>query len=56
MNVLGRLFSNSRKVRRKDVKTEFFLVRCRRTFILKNRNLGRVKVSQLCNYQGYSIY
>ena len=39
MNVLGRIFLNSRKGRRKDGKTErrkdgFFFVRCRRTYVL----------------------
>ena len=34
MKVLGKFFLNSRKERRKDEKTEFF-VRCRRTYVLK---------------------
>ena len=47
MNVLGRIFLNSRKERRKDVKTErrkdvkterVFFVRCRRTYVLNNNN------------------
>ena len=35
MNVLGRIFLNSRKEGRKDVKTErmSFFVRCRRTYV-----------------------
>ena len=32
MNVLGKFFINSRKDRRKDVKTEFFVI-CRRTYV-----------------------
>ena len=32
--MLGNIFLNSCKDRRKDVKTEFF-VRCRRTYVLK---------------------
>ena len=49
MKVLGRIFLNSRKERRKDVKTErrkdvkterrkdgVFFVRCRRTYVLNN--------------------
>ena len=40
MNVLGRIFLNSRKERRKDVKTDFF-VRCRRTYVLKKTLRGR---------------
>ena len=35
MKVVGRIFLYSRKDRRKDVKTEFF-VRCRRTYVLNN--------------------
>ena len=38
MKVLGRIFLNSRKERRKDGKTEFF-VRCRRTYVLNNESL-----------------
>ena len=35
--MLGRIFLNSQKDRRKDINTErqSFLVRCRRTYILK---------------------
>ena len=46
MNVLGRIFLNSWKDRRKgalDVKTEVF-ERCRRTYILNN-----YKIILLCN-------
>ena len=51
MNVLGRIFLNSRKdvkterrkdgktERRKDVKTEFLFVKCRRTYVLKNNKM-----------------
>ena len=34
MKALGRIFLNSRKERQKDVKTEFFFVKCRRTYVL----------------------
>ena len=45
MNVLGRIFLNSRKDRQKDVKTErrkdgVFFLRCRRTYVLNNYTIG----------------
>ena len=40
MDVLGRIFLNSRKEGREDGKSEFFSVRCRRTYVPK-KNTGK---------------
>ena len=42
MNVLGLMFLNSSKDRWRDVKTESFIVRCRRTYVLKNQRRYRI--------------
>ena len=62
MNVLGRIFLNSRKDRRKDVRTQrrFSFVRCRITYVLnkfiEKNQIETITPLTLCLFLSFFLY